>query len=229
MIRSPLLPLLSLSLLIALAFPPPSAKAASTFDANLDEEEVEFIRLINEYRASNGLGCLSPSPTLNAAADFMSRAMGEQGFFSHEEPPCDESGRKCTGRSAMPRMIDLGHVGAGIYGENIAAGMGDAATAFTGWKNSPPHNANMLNPDYTAIGVARVLVPGAPYAWYWTTDFSNLVDGPWDCTPPFDPIDGPAGKGGGGGCGVGGGGLSALGLLGTLAALTKRRKRRDRA
>jgi uncharacterized protein YkwD len=61
--------------------------------------------------------------------------------------------------------------------ENIAAGYGTAEQVFNGWKNSPGHNANMLNPKYTQIGIGRATVSGSTYGTYWTTDFGNGNDG----------------------------------------------------
>jgi len=61
-----------------------------------------------------------------------------------------------------------------VMGENIAAGYATAQAVFTGWKNSPGHNANMLNGSYRVIGIG--LVTGGSYGEYWTTDFGGYVD-----------------------------------------------------
>ena len=187
--------------------------AAAWGDPSLDAEEIEFLRLINEYRALNGAPCLSPSPTMNEAADYMSRVMGEQGFFSHQEPPCDATGSDCTGRDPFDRIEFFGHVGWTAAGENIAAGYPTAAKAFEGWRNSPGHDKNMREPAFTAIGIARVQVPGSKFGVYWTTDFSNLVDGPWDCDGPFE--EGTGGTGGSIGAGGSGGTGGSIGAGGT--------------
>jgi uncharacterized protein YkwD len=181
---------------------------AAVADPALDAEEIEFMRLINEYRAENGLPCLSISPTMNAAADYMSRAMGEEGFFSHNEPPC--SGESCSGRDPFERIRDFGHDGWRAGGENIAAGYETAAQVFEGWRTSPGHNANMLQTSFSAMGIARVEVPGSPFRVYWTNDFSDRVDGQLVCEDGLPPVgygapDGAGGAGGAGGGGSGGG------------------------
>jgi len=169
----------------------------------LDAEEVEFVRLINAYRAENGLPCLSVSPTANVAADYMSRAMGEERFFSHNEPPCD--GEVCTGRDPFERLRDFGHVGWTIAAENIFAGSMSAHQAFESWRHSPGHDRNMRRAGFTAMGIARVEVPGSPFGSYWTNTFSDLVDGTHDCAEGLpavgygDPEDDPGGTGGAGG------------------------------
>ena len=152
------------------------------FGPPLDEFELEFLHLINEYREANGLNCLVPSPTMNAAADYMSRIMGEQGFFSHQEPPCDESGDNCTGRDPFERIAAFGHTGYSVAGENISAGVPSALAALEGWQSSPGHDENMLRNTFRSIGIARVEVPNSPFGVYWTTDFSDLIDGGGDCT-----------------------------------------------
>ena len=151
-------------------------------DNDLDEQELEFLRIINEYRAANGAPCLTPSPTMNEAATFMSRAMGEQGFFDHNEPPCDDAGDICTGRDPFDRITDFGHTEWTTAAENIAAGNGGAAPTFEQWRTSPGHNENMLDPDFTSIGIGRVYVENSYFGWYWTNNFSNWVDGSGDCS-----------------------------------------------
>jgi hypothetical protein len=188
------------------------ARAAGA-DTALDPEERDFLRVINEYRAGFGLPCLSPSPTLAAAADWFSQDMGELGFFDHREPPCDENGSHCTGRDPFERMAAFGHTGWTTAGENIAAGYDTADAVFEGWRNSPGHDANMRGEGFTAIGIGRVEVPGSAYRIYWTTDFSNLVDGDEDCNDP-----GPGGSGGSGGTGGSGGSGGSGGHGGTGGA-----------
>jgi len=147
----------------------------------LDDEELEFLRIINEYREANGAPCLTPSPTMNEAATFMSGAMGEQGFFDHNEPPCDDEGDICTGRDPFDRISDFGHTEWTSAAENIAAGNASAAGTFEQWKTSPGHNENMLDDDFTSIGIGRVYVENSYFGWYWTNNFSNWVDGSGDC------------------------------------------------
>ena len=114
-----------------------SSTALANYDLTLDEEELDFLQRINAYRAEIGAPCLTPSPTMNAAADYMSRFMGEEGFFDHNEPPCDDAGDICTGRDPFDRITDFGHTDWRTSAENIAAGNPDGASTFDQWKNSP--------------------------------------------------------------------------------------------
>ena len=175
-----------------------SLPAFAEYDLRLDEEELDFLMRINEYRESIGAPCLTPSPTMNAAADYMSRFMGEEGFFDHNEPPCDEAGDICTGRDPFDRIEAFGHTQWRTSAENIAAGNSDGASTFDQWKNSPGHDRNMRNADFTSIGIGRVEVPGSYYTFYWTTNFSDYIDGNGDCTRD-DPSDyGDSASGGSG-------------------------------
>lgn len=151
-------------------------------DPSLDEVELDFLHRINAYREANGAPCLTPSPTMALAAEFLSAEMGRVPFFSHREPPCDDLGGSCSGRNPFERIEAFGHDAWTAAGENIAAGRPDAEGVFEQWRNSPGHNANMLNDRFTSIGIARVISPDAPFRFYWTTDFSNYIDGSGDCT-----------------------------------------------
>ena len=129
----------------------------------LDDEEQNFISIINNYRKSQGLGTLTFQPNMENAANWMSKDMGEKNYFSHTDS---------MGRDPFKRMADFNYKG-GWMGENLAAGKGSAQDAFTQFKNSPGHNANMLRAQYNHIGVARYNVPGSTYGWYWTVDFGD--------------------------------------------------------
>lgn len=148
--------------------------------AALDGEESAFLGLINQYRASNGLGPLTVSNTLNKAAAWMVHDMGTKGYFSHTDS---------LGRAPAVRVQDCGYPSGA--GENLAAGTGwaTAQAAFDAWKASPGHNANMLTGFYQVIGIAREQVPGSPYGWYWATNFGLAADG--DAPPPPPPTSTP--------------------------------------
>ena len=52
--------------------------------------------------------------------------------------------------------------------ENISAGYHTLAEAFSGWRDSPPHKANMLNRSATRMGIAAVYAPNSKYKVFWT-------------------------------------------------------------
>jgi uncharacterized protein YkwD len=141
-------------------------RAASPLDmTELDTEEAEFLRLLNDYRQAHGRPALTLNQNLTTAAVWQSYDMGSKRYVSHTDS---------LGRDAFQRMAAFGYTANTWKGENIAAGYPTAAAAFAAWQGSAGHNANMLNANYRVIGIGRVEVAGSPYGVYWTTDFGGL-------------------------------------------------------
>src|SRR6476659_5556531 len=135
-------------------------------DLSIDTEEQTFLGLINSYRQANGLGTLTMSTNVGRASTWMAIDMGAYNYFAHNDR---------LGRTFDVRMTNCGSISPS--GENIAAGYTTAQDVFTAWKNSPGHNANMLNGAFRQIGIARAYTAGSTYGWYWVTDFSYVDDG----------------------------------------------------
>ncbi|MDQ3513414.1 MAG: CAP domain-containing protein [Chloroflexota bacterium] len=146
--------------------PVSAAAAAGSYCA--EPEEVAFLNLINQYRAQNGLGALRMSQAVGSAAEHHSVEMGTYNYFSHT---------LLNGVSWSQNMTDHGYGYNTYRGENIAAGNAGAYDTFTQWKNSPGHNANMLNGSFNTIGIGRAYVETSTYKYYWTTNFGGYVDG----------------------------------------------------
>lgn len=146
-----------------------------------DSEEQQFLTLINNYRAANGLGPLTLSGSLSNASEGHSWDMAVHNYFSHTSQ---------DGRTYVDRIRNAGYGYNTWLGENIAAGYTSADSVFNAWRNSPGHNANMLNPNYHAIGIGRYYAGGSTYGWYWTTDFGGVAE---DSTPPSVSIPAPTG------------------------------------
>lgn len=59
-------------------------------------------------------------------------------------------------------------------GENIAAGYDTVSAVMDGWLASPGHCANLMNPNFTQIGVACIRgSTGNAYGTYWTMDLAR--------------------------------------------------------
>jgi len=157
---------------VAIVAMPRGAEAAQ------DSEEQAFLTIINNYRTQNGLGALSLNTQLNNSAEWMSGDMAANNYFSHTDS---------LGRDPFQRMAAFGYTYNTWKGENLAAGADTAQAAFNLWKNSPGHNANMLNPNFKVMGIARVYGAGTTYGWYWTNDFGGQGSAP----PPADPTPPP--------------------------------------
>ena len=77
-----------------------------------------------------------------------------RGFFSHTTP---------EGWDPGDRLTMLGASGFSGWGENIAAGQTTAAAVMTDWIGSPGHFANMVNTNWTHIGIG--VAEGPPHQW----------------------------------------------------------------
>jgi hypothetical protein len=142
-------------------------------DVYYDGEEVQFLRLINEYRQDNGVGPLTLSDSLSVASERHSEDMGKYNFFAHDTV---KSSYYPANAEPWDRMKAEGYGYNTFKGENIAAGYETAEEVLQGWRNSPSHNHAMLDGNYHAIGIARLHIPGSKFGWYWTTDFGGVVE-----------------------------------------------------
>lgn len=104
----------------------------------------QILKLVNEARAENGLSPMKLDSTLTDAAN--KRAQEITSVFSHNRP---------DGKSCFTVFGEFGISSYRTAGENIAAGYGSAEDVFNGWMNSSGHRANILNPDYTTLGVGN--------------------------------------------------------------------------
>jgi uncharacterized protein YkwD len=125
--------------------------------------EARVIELINIERANAGLSALSAQGQLGSAAQLHSADMACNNYFSHTG---------LDGSSSGDRAQRQGY-GSGFVGENIAAGYSSPESTVKGWMNSPGHKANILNVDYTEIGVGYAFGGNSDYGSYWTAVFAR--------------------------------------------------------
>jgi uncharacterized protein YkwD len=119
--------------------------------------EAQVLRLVNDARTQAGCHPLDADPALAGLAGDYSVQMAREGFFSHTDP----DGLSPWDRARAAGITDLG-------GENIARGQQDAQAVMDAWMHSPGHRANILNCDFTELGVGVHFGPGGPW---WTQDF----------------------------------------------------------
>lgn len=97
----------------------------------------------NEERADGALGDLARSATLDRAAQLKAEHMAELGYFAHYAPDG-------TSPWYWFRAVNYSFVHAG---ENLAVHFNDSNQVVNAWMNSPTHRANIMNGDYTEIGI----------------------------------------------------------------------------
>ncbi len=132
-----------------------------------DAAENEYLKIINTYRANQGLPVLKLSPKLSRASDWMSADMGKNKYFSHTDS---------LSRDPFKRMAAFGYTYNAYKAENVAGGYELPEAVMSAWLKSEGHKHNIDNPKYRVIGIGRVNVPGSPYVWYWTTNFGSIMD-----------------------------------------------------
>ena len=111
--------------------------------------------MISGYRANNGLQAVTLDPELTRLAQAQASVMAQRDKLDHN-----------AGKPFVVRLKASGY-DAKTAAENISAGYHTLAEAFSGWRDSAPHKANMLLKGATRMGIAAVYTPRSKYKVYW--------------------------------------------------------------
>lgn len=122
----------------------------------------EVLRLVNAERSKQGLKSLQLDSNLNKIATVKAKDMAVNNYFSHDSP---------TYGDPFEMMRSFGETSYRKAGENIAAGQRDAKEVMNSWMNSSGHRANILNANYTHLGVGYY--EGGSYKTYWVQEFEQ--------------------------------------------------------
>ncbi|HLJ00433.1 MAG TPA: CAP domain-containing protein, partial [Bradyrhizobium sp.] len=68
----------------------------------------------------------------------------------------------------LPKRLQAASYQSTLAVENVSAGYHTLAEAFSGWRDSPPHRANMLQNGVTKMGIAASYAPNSKYKVFWT-------------------------------------------------------------
>ena len=96
--------------------------------------------VISQYRRAHGLPAVRTDAELTAVAERQARAMAKSGVMDHNV--------------AGAFAARIAGVRVGAAGENLAEGTKTWAETVQRWETSSGHNANLLLPDATHVGVA---------------------------------------------------------------------------
>jgi uncharacterized protein YkwD len=135
-------------------------KAEPSFYRNLAQPGAQLdtaaaASMISGYRTNNGLPAVTLDPELTRLAEAQAAIMAKRDKLDHN-----------AGKPFVVRLKAAGY-DAKSAAENIGAGYHTLAEAFSGWRDSPPHNANMLVKGATRIGIAAIYTPASKYKVYW--------------------------------------------------------------
>ena len=111
----------------------------------------QIVNLVNEERAKEGLAPLTLDTKVSAAAQV--RAQEIVTSFSHTRP---------DGASFATALKEQ-NISYRRAGENIAWGQKSPEAVMNAWMNSSGHRANIMNENFTTIGVGYYQVNGVNY------------------------------------------------------------------
>jgi len=135
--------------------PPPGEpsfyRSMASAGAQLDADTAAA--MISGYRRNNNLTEVTVDPELMRLAETQARGMAARDKLDHNV---------VRGFSERLKGYD-----AKLAVENIGAGYHTLAEAFSGWRDSPPHRANMLKTGVTRLGIAAVYAPQSKYKVFW--------------------------------------------------------------
>nr|WP_206154918.1 CAP domain-containing protein [Clostridium muellerianum] len=129
----------------------PKTPSAKTNSNTLSASEQQMIKMVNDARAQNNLPALKIDTQLCNVARIKAQDMIDNNYFSHSSP-------KYGSPFDMMKSFGVKYVAAG---ENIA-GNQSVQNAQNALMNSPGHRKNILNPDFTHIGIG--IRQGGPYS-----------------------------------------------------------------
>ena len=116
------------------------------------------MNLVNSARAKENLAPLKLNSALSNVAQAKSEDMQKNNYFDHTSPtygsPFD-----------MMKKFGISYLSAG---ENIAKGQKTAEAVVNAWLNSEGHRANILNKNFTDMGLGYLNTGGTTY---WTQIF----------------------------------------------------------
>lgn len=138
--------------------PQQNAEKPATEQTNgaVSEFEKKVVELTNAEREKQGLAPLELDVELSKVAKDKSKDMQQNNYFSHNSP---------THGSPFDMMKKYG-IQYNTAGENIAQGQQSPEEVVNAWMNSEGHRANIMNENFTHIGVGHVEEGN-----YWTQMF----------------------------------------------------------
>ncbi len=158
--RIALLCALCLPLAACLATAEPEQAATPTFYDDLSSAgrqlDASAARsMVSGYRRNNGLNAVTTHPVLMRLCQEQAASMAQRDRLDH------------SAKSAFQDRMARSGYNPQLAVENIGAGYHTLAEAFSGWRDSPSHRANMLKAGAVHMGVAAARAPNSKYKVYW--------------------------------------------------------------
>ncbi|HBF5318244.1 TPA: sporulation protein [Clostridioides difficile] len=126
---------------------------------NFSAYQKEVVDLVNIERGKAGLNPLTLDSSISNVATKKSQDMIDNNYFSHNSP---------TYGSPFDMLKKFG-ISYKTAGENIAMGQKTPKEVVNAWMNSEGHRKNIMNPNFSKIGVGVAQKSGGSI--YWTQIF----------------------------------------------------------
>lgn len=136
----------------------PVVAGREKIQSDLPPDEWKVTELVNRERAAEGLQPLQCSEVLSMVSRNHAAEMAGCSYYSHD---------RRDGRKFYEPIFETGYP-VSKCGENIAVGLTGPEEVFEGWIHSPEHRANILNSDFTEMGVGNAVGNNKTY---WALEF----------------------------------------------------------
>jgi len=133
--------------------------------------EKEILRLTNIERQKHGLKKLQLDKKLSYSARYHAKDMAVNDYFEHDSYYRNSNGklkRACDTFERISAFVDYNS-----KAENISAGRTGAKATVDGWMSSSGHRKNILNKNYTRLGVGYYYSEDAEYKTYYVQNFGG--------------------------------------------------------
>lgn len=133
---------------------PPLYRDLARFGATVDMATAAS--MISGYRQNNGLAPVVSDQRLSQVAADLVQSMAVKDSIELKLDP-----------ATLKQRIAARGTTATIAEENVSAGYHTLAEAFSGWRDSKPHDRVMKLPGATRFGIATAYAPRSKYLVYW--------------------------------------------------------------
>jgi uncharacterized protein YkwD len=113
--------------------------------------------LINAHRSARGRQALVVDPELNAIAAETARELARRNVLKTEMHTA----------AGLGRRLEAANYSADRAAENLGAGYPTLVLTVDGWKASSEHNRNLLNEDFSRMGIGLALTDEGPLHSFW--------------------------------------------------------------
>jgi uncharacterized protein YkwD len=141
--------------------PPIEMNARERAASQVHVDPVIAADVISQYRRDHALATVRPDPVLQIFAQAQADAMAAHDTLSHDL------------NGDLKQRLDAAHLGQLTAVENVSAGYFSLPDVVAGWRHSPAHDANLLDPPMRRMGIATAYAPGTRYKVYWALVMSN--------------------------------------------------------